>query len=420
MPDRTETRATGFAGLASLVSDVQSVIRDAERGGAEHPHVKAPVGAPPRRAAATASSPAPSATAPHQPSVRKTTFRWGRLAAVAGVIGFIVFVNRDSDDSASRSTTSYSNSDPSTSKSLPAMSPTPDILDERRPAVGGQERVLDMAEIRYCLAEAIRMTAAEAAVNNYIDAEVDRFNVYVDDYNSRCSEYRYRSGALERARADVERHRTSLEAEGRARFRTAGSRPSSDRSRPRAQNAGRTGMDSPLSDLERRIEQRKAAVQREAQPRVAPASVRRTARERENLATCLSGEYPALCNHALLTQEERVRVEAAERRANYRTCISGEYPALCRHDLLTANEAAAVDAAERRANYRTCIRGEYPSLCRHDLLTPEQASAVRVAERRGNYRTCVSGLYPALCDHSLLTPEQARLVAEAERRAGRR
>src|SRR3546814_16602388 len=45
-----------------------------------------------------------------------------------------------------------------------------------------------------------------------------RFNAMVADYNSRCGRFRYRSGALERARRDVEPYRGQLQAEGRSRF----------------------------------------------------------------------------------------------------------------------------------------------------------------------------------------------------------
>jgi hypothetical protein len=41
------------------------------------------------------------------------------------------------------------------------------------------------------LAEDIRMNGAKSAVNNYIDADVDRFNAMVADYNSRCSSFQY-------------------------------------------------------------------------------------------------------------------------------------------------------------------------------------------------------------------------------------
>src|SRR3546814_8629270 len=61
------------------------------------------------------------------------------------------------------------------------------------------------------------MEGAKAALNNYSDSEVDRFNAMVADYNSRCGRFRYRSGALERARRDVEPYRGQLQAEGRSR-----------------------------------------------------------------------------------------------------------------------------------------------------------------------------------------------------------
>ena len=62
------------------------------------------------------------------------------------------------------------------------------------------------------------MEGAKAALNNYSDSDVDRFNAMVADYNSRCGSFRYRSGALESARRDVEPYRSQLQAEGRSRF----------------------------------------------------------------------------------------------------------------------------------------------------------------------------------------------------------
>jgi hypothetical protein len=43
------------------------------------------------------------------------------------------------------------------------------------------------------LAEDIRMDGAKSALNNYIDADVDRFNAMVADYNSRCSSFKYQT-----------------------------------------------------------------------------------------------------------------------------------------------------------------------------------------------------------------------------------
>jgi peptidoglycan hydrolase-like protein with peptidoglycan-binding domain len=68
------------------------------------------------------------------------------------------------------------------------------------------------------LAEKIRLDAAEIVINNYINSDVERFNGFVANYNSRCGEFRYRQGALESARRDVEPYRAQIQLEGRVRF----------------------------------------------------------------------------------------------------------------------------------------------------------------------------------------------------------
>jgi hypothetical protein len=112
---------------------------------------------------------------------------------------------------------------------------------ESKPDAGFRQ-FLSENEIRYCLAENIRLDAESAAiaqreksVNQYRQADIDRFNTVVDAYNARaqdlnlrCSDYRYYESAMTRAKADVERRRPILADEGRARIigngpRTAGS-----------------------------------------------------------------------------------------------------------------------------------------------------------------------------------------------------
>jgi hypothetical protein len=100
-------------------------------------------------------------------------------------------------------------------------------LQESTPPVG-QNQVLSMAQIRYCLAENIRIDGAESAINNYIKSDVDRFNAMVADYNSRCGKFRYRSGTLESARRDIEPYRSQFQSEGRSKFaRPSAGSPSS-------------------------------------------------------------------------------------------------------------------------------------------------------------------------------------------------
>jgi len=99
---------------------------------------------------------------------------------------------------------------------------------------------------------------------------------------------------------------------------------------------------------------------------------------------------------------------------NYETCISGDYPRLCKHHLLTPEQAERVKIAEASANFKICISGDYPRLRKHHLLTPEQAERVKIAEASANFKICISGDYPRLCKHHLLTPEQAKKVEASE------
>jgi hypothetical protein len=78
----------------------------------------------------------------------------------------------------------------------------------------------------------------------------------------------------------------------------------------------------------------------------------------------------------LCAQSVAEQIQAAEHSANLNTCLSGEYPSLCNHGLLRATEKTQVDAAEHSANLNTCLSGEYPSLCNHELLGAAGASTV--------------------------------------------
>ena len=137
----------------------------------------------------------------------------------------------------------------------------------------------------------------------------------------------------------------------------------------------------------------------------------------QNLRTCLSGRYPALCNHAALSAEQLRQVREAENRENLRMCITGNYPALCDHSRLTPEQAKSVQESERVANLRLCMTGRYPALCNHKVLSSSELAQVRAAEHSENLRVCMEGRYSAICNHSLLSADEAKSVASAEARA---
>jgi peptidoglycan hydrolase-like protein with peptidoglycan-binding domain len=213
----------GFAGLSSMVSDVDATVastpKQQQREASNSSTQQSSQATRPKRQ----EQPRPSQQtyqAPAQPSGGSSAGKW--LFGIAAVIGVIWLVNQSDNNSPSRST--YSPAPSSTSVAPtpvwqpPAAQPqVPSRPAEEKPSVG-RNNVLSTAQIRYCLAEKIRLDAAESVINNYVDSDVDRFNRYVNDYNSRCGEFRYRQGALESARRDVEPYRSQLQAEGSGRF----------------------------------------------------------------------------------------------------------------------------------------------------------------------------------------------------------
>jgi hypothetical protein len=133
------------------------------------------------------------------------------------------------------------------------------------------------------------------------------------------------------------------------------------------------------------------------------------AENRENLRTCMTGKYAALCDHSRLTSDQAGEVKNAERIENLTVCLTGQYPALCNHSLLSLDDAVRVQSAENSENLKTCLDGRYSAICNHPLLRSEEAKSVAAAEanvtpsrtaphanvgapHRRQSETCVSGL----------------------------
>lgn len=449
--EQNKGEGKGFAGLSSLVSDVDvSLPPPAKQEAAGSDASSSTL----RPTASQNAQPEPQPTqqqpyqAPSQPSSGSSTGKW--VLGIAAVIGVLWFIG-EADKSPSSPAPSYSPPAPSTAPSysaVPAQPQVPSRPDETKPPVG-QDLVFSTAQIMYCLAEDIRMDAAKAVLNNYSDSDVDRFNAMVADYNSRCGSFRYRSGALESARRDVEPYRSQLQAEGRSRFArspSTGSLSAPTLTRPAADETVRAiqrklnelGYDAGGTDglMGNRTRSAILAFQRDMglTPDGRPDADLLTILNSASTATSTgnaarpnraepSEQNAAPSSRAAPTTlpPQNVQPSSATRDAkNFRLCVSGQYPSLCNYALLTPDEATQVAAAERRVNFQTCISGNYPSLCKHSLLTSDQAVQVAAAERRVNFQTCISGQYPSLCKHSLLTPDESARVAEAERRAGKR
>ena len=248
----------GFAGLSSMVSDVDATVastpkqpqREASSSSTEQ---SSQAGRPSRQE--QPSPPQKTYQPPAQPSGGSSAAKW--LFGIAAVIGVIWFVSQSDHNSSPRSTYSPGPSS-TTAAPTPAWQPpvtqprAPSRPAEEKPSVG-RNNVLSTAQIRYCLAEKIRLGAAESAINNYVDTDADRFNGYVNDYNSRCGEFRYRQGALESARSDVEPYRSQLQAEGRSRFVRSPSATTRPPAPAQAPQSTRPAPDATVQAIQQRL-----------------------------------------------------------------------------------------------------------------------------------------------------------------------
>jgi len=214
----------GFAGLESMVSEVEVP--------------KAPPPAPVRKEEKgaqlerTPRQPAPAYATPN-PSSSKSPWL-GFLKIVGGLLFFSWLVSAAMrDPSPPPPAMAPAPEAPAPAPEAPAPAPAPyyqpamsaqtyeppasaaaSNSEEKPPE--GSGLVFNDSQMRYCLSEKIRMSGWESHVNQYSETSVNAFNEAVNDYNMRCSHFRYRSGTLESTRSEVEANRYALTQQGEA------------------------------------------------------------------------------------------------------------------------------------------------------------------------------------------------------------
>jgi plasmid maintenance system killer protein len=200
----------GFAGLDSMASDVSEDIRAAKQVSTVSP-------TPPEDAGASSSpsdvqppvQPNPTPASPNSSGMGATGWILGAVVLfliVAGLSG-----KKPSSPSAQPTSSQPAPSYPESSApaSPPVASPPAPQSNIEMPPVGSNN-VLDVRQIRYCQTENIRIEAIESVVDKRKSGEVERFNALVNDYNSRCGQYRYRRGDLQRVQQEVEQNRSAI------------------------------------------------------------------------------------------------------------------------------------------------------------------------------------------------------------------
>lgn len=214
---KSEDGEKGFAGLESMVSNIDKVVADTR---------KSPSLPPPQTTAAPTPTAghviaAPSESTPtRQPRTihsqpQKTAGGsgrkiWGWFIGIVVLLAIFNSYNKPQTSTTVPPSASYTPAAPQSSNST-YVAPTA-VFEQMPPA--GSGRTFSVNEIRYCLSQDIRIDSMRSTVNSYSSYEIDQFNAVVSDYNSRCSNFRYRRGALEAIRSEVEVNRPSLSAEG--------------------------------------------------------------------------------------------------------------------------------------------------------------------------------------------------------------
>ena len=336
----------------------------------------------------------------------------------------IVVKEDDSGSASSAESAPRAYPSPSTSQQAPSR-PT-----EAKPPVG-QNLVLSREQIRYCLAEDIRIDGAKSAINNYIDADVDRFNTMVADYNSRCSSFQYQTNNrgrndLNSAQRDIEPFRSQLQSEGRSRFARVStgslSTPAPTRANQSAavssiQDRATVGLESLTYDEKNAIE---------------TACILKRSEGAASYNRCVSAQLGALANAprtpdlSLLSSDEKDAIETAcilkrnEGAASYNRCLTSQLSSLAnaprKPDLsgLAYDERDAIETAcilkrsEGAASYNRCLVAQLgalasaPRLPSLSGLTYDEKDAVETAcilkrsEGAANYNRCVVAQLRAL------------------------
>ncbi|WP_421998065.1 hypothetical protein [Roseovarius confluentis] len=126
--------------------------------------------------------------------------KWLIYGGIAAVIAFFVIseeLNGRGARNSGVSSTTYkppSNNQTSTTSNSFASS-------ESQPPVG-KGLSLNKPQVRYCVFQGERLDAMRVMVNT--DNQIRAFNELIDDFNSRCSNYRYTSGVLSSIRREAQ------------------------------------------------------------------------------------------------------------------------------------------------------------------------------------------------------------------------
>lgn len=209
-----QTEGVGFGGFRAMLSDVRPDIERLSSAGSSG-----------------GESPQHSQLGPAEaPQSDGALSRFGIIAAVVAAIVIWIWVANSgsgttssydvasADQAATTATEAAANAQDAAAAEAAAASPpvlVPASVYESPPSpIFGQ--TLNANEIAYCLAQEVRLQAAQTIISSRNSTQVDDYNVKVDDYNARCGNYRYQTSDRILAQGYVDGIRGDLEQQGRS------------------------------------------------------------------------------------------------------------------------------------------------------------------------------------------------------------
>jgi len=136
----------------------------------------------------------------------------------------------------------------------------------------GTSGPLSDPQLRYCLAQIIRIDAVRPILNRFKHDQVDYFNALVADFNTRCGHFSYPKGALEGAKQVVEGSRAQIESAAREAYRARFGKD--EKSAIAGSKADTTSIPQPKPQAAPATPSANATPQTNAKPEAAPANPR--------------------------------------------------------------------------------------------------------------------------------------------------
>ena len=232
MPTSEQSNAYGFTGLTSLVADFKQPPSPT-KSNSSNASPAADATAKPllrhalRRQSSSVWAVTPGTgeehrldTTPIPPVVQGRDYGRGPivLVVIVGVLGFILYanLNNGSTGGAPAAVTSPSSGNASVTAPVNLGPSAVDSADaaflETEPAPGSNN-LLAISEINYCLAQDSRISTVQLLVDRTSQAAIVAYNAAVADFNSRCSQYRYKEADMARATAAVKAHQAEIDSQ---------------------------------------------------------------------------------------------------------------------------------------------------------------------------------------------------------------